>query len=103
MNSVWRLPLKYSDKENKGYCDALIPSQCRIGCDDKGVFECIGGERVRVEWLGVFRNEKGESQPQLEWIAQNLYGWTFERIEAQWYARLHKLDGWWEKIRLRKI
>lgn len=100
---MWRLPLRYGDKENKGYCDALMPSQCRYGSDWNGLFECASGEIVNVEWLGVFRNDKGESQSQLEHIAQDFYGWTFERVEAQWYARLHKLDGFYDKIRMRKI
>lgn len=103
MSSVWRLPLKYSDKEGKGYCDALMPSQCRYGSDAKGLFQCSSGEIVKVEWLGVFRNEKGECQEQLEWISQCLYGKSFEWVQSQWYARLRTLDGWWDKIRLRKV
>lgn len=103
MSKIWKLPLKYSDKEGKGYCDALMPSQCRIGCDDKGLFQCSSGEIVKVEWRGVFRNEKGESREQLEWIAQDLYGKSFEWVQSQWYARLGKLDGFWDKIRMRKI
>ena len=103
MSNIWKLPLKYSDKEGKGYCDALMPSQCRIGSDNKCLFQCSSGEIVKVEWLGVFRNEKGESQEQLEWISQCLYGKSFEWVQSQWYARLRTLDGWWDKLRCRKV
>ena len=56
-----------------------------------------------MEWLGTFRNERGESQEWLERIAQNLYGWTFERVQSHWIARLGKVEGFWDKIRLRKV
>ena len=36
--SEHKLPLKYSDPEGKGYCDALMPSECRRGSDAKGLF-----------------------------------------------------------------
>lgn len=98
-----KLPLRYNDKDDKGYCDALMPSQCRYGCNANDVFECMGGERVRVEWVGTFGNENGESKEWLDRIAQYLYGWTFEQVETQWYARLGKLDGWWDEIRIRKV
>lgn len=98
-----KLPLKYSDPEGKGYCDALMPSECRRSSNAKGLFKCATGEVVRVEWLGVFRNELNESQEWLERIAQDLYGWTFERVQSQWIARLGKVEGWWDKVRMRKV
>lgn len=101
--SEHKLPLKYSDPEGKGYCDALMPSECRRGADCKGLFKCATGEIVRVEWLGVFRNERGESQEQLDWFSQCLYGWTFERVKSHWIARLGKVEGWYDKVRLRKV
>lgn len=97
------LPLKYSDPEGKGYCDALMPSECRRGSDAKGLFKCATGEVVRVEWLGVFKNECGESKELLERIAQDLYGWTFERVRSNWIARLGKVEGCFGKIRMRKV
>ena len=99
----FKLPLKYSDPESKGYCDALMPSECRYETDCKGLFKCATGEVVRVEWLGVFRNERGESQEQLEWISQLLYDWTFDRVQSHWIARLGKVEGYWDKVRLRKV
>lgn len=101
--SEHKLPFKYSDPEGKGYCDALMPSECRRGADCKGLFKCATGEVVRVEWLGTFRNERGESQEWLERIAQNLYDWTFERVQSHWIARLGKVEGWYDKLRLRKV
>jgi hypothetical protein len=101
--SEHKFPLKYSDPEGKGYCDALMPSECRRGADCKGLFKCATGEIVRVEWLGVFRNERGESQEHLEWISQCLYGWTFERVQSHWIARLGKVEGFWDKIRMREV
>lgn len=80
----------------------LLPCEVTQGRMNR-LLKCVGGEVVRVEWLGTFRNERGESQEQLEWIAQNLYGWTFERVQSQWIARLCKVEGFWDKIRLRKV
>lgn len=100
MNKV--LPLRFRD-DGKGKCDALMPSQCRVGCDVNGVFECMGGERVRVEWIGVYRNEKGESARELENLAQRLYGWSFARLQSTWIARLGKVDGWWDLLKLVKV
>ena len=51
----------------------------------------------------MFRNERGESQEWLERIAQNLYGWTFERVQSHWIARLGKVEGFFDKIRMRKV
>jgi hypothetical protein len=39
----------------------------------------------------------------LERIAQDLYGWTFDRVQSHWIARLGKVEGFWDKIRLRKV
>lgn len=100
MNKV--LPLRFRD-DGEGKCVALMPSQCRAGCDDKGIFECLGGERVRVEWHGIYRNEKGESERELESLAQRLYGWSFARLQSTWIARLGKIDGWWDLLRLVKV
>ena len=101
--SEFKFPLKYSDPEGKGYCDALMPSECRRGSDAKGLFKCATGEVVSVEWLGVFKNECGESKEILERIAQNLYGWTFERVRRNWIARLGRVEGCFDKIRMRKV
>lgn len=103
MDAIVRLPLKYSDPEGKGYCDALMPSQCRVGCDDKVVFECIGGDRVHIKWLGTFNNSDGACNEDLDRIAQNLYGWSFSRLNSVWYGRLGKFDGWYDLIKMEKV
>ena len=100
MNKV--LPLRFRD-DGEGKCEALMPSQCRTGCDIQGVFQCASGETVKVEWIGVYRNEKGESEKWLEGIAQRLYGWSFARLQSTWIARLGKIDGWWDWIRMEKV
>lgn len=101
-----KLPLRYNDSEGMGFCEALLPSQCRRGCDDNGILECIGGERVRVEWLGTFNNNGGESSGVLELICQMLYGWSFERVRSNWIARLGsnvKFEECYDFIRMRKV
>lgn len=101
-----KLPLKYNDNDGKGYCEALMPSQCRRGCDIKGTFECLGGEVVKVEWLGTFNNEGGESRGVLELICDHLYGWDFERVRSNWIARLGtnvRFEELFDFIRMRKV
>ena len=80
----------------------LLPCEITQGRMNR-LLRCVGGEVVCVEWLGTFRNERGESQEQLEWISQCLYGWTFERVQSHWIARLGKVEGFWDKVRLRKV
>lgn len=102
---VYPLPIRYNDKDNNGYCKALMPSQCRRGCNYKGVFKCLSGEKVKVEWLGVFINDHDASVEQLNHICETLYDWTFERVKSNWVARLgiHTiLEDCWDYIRIRK-
>lgn len=80
----------------------LLPCEITQGRMNR-LLRCVGGEVVYAEWLGVFRNERGESQEQLEWISQYLYGWTFERVQSHWIARLGKVEGFWDKVRIRKV
>ena len=100
-SNVYPLPLHYIDKEGKGYCDALMPSQCRIGCDARGVYKCLGGELVRVEWLRVCDNTRGEYERLLNSITEGLYGLPMRNVRSIWFARLHKVEEYWDKVRLR--
>lgn len=98
-SKVYPIPLKYSDKDNKGYCDALIPSEVRYGCDAKGVYRCLGGELVTIEWLRVMDNTTGIYDMSLNAISEDLYNMPFPRIKSMWFARLGKVSGVWDKIR----
>ena len=100
-SNVYSLPLRYIDKEGKGYCDALMPSQCRIGCDARGVYKCLGGELVSVEWLRVCDNTRGEYEDSLNSIAEDLYGLSMPNVRSMWFARLRKVEEYWDKVRLR--
>lgn len=101
--SEFKLPLKYSDPEGKGYCEALTPSECRIGSDAKGLFKCATGEVVKIHWCGTFNNEKGWCEDDLENLSQRLYNWTFSRVRSIWIARLGKVDDWWDWIKMYKV
>ena len=103
MSKIYPIPLRYIDKEGKGYCDALIPSQVRTGCDAKGVYRCLGGELVHIEWLMVCDNTKGACEKQLDSISKDLYNLPFTNIRSMWFARLKQVDGWWDKIRCRIV
>lgn len=100
MNS---LPLKYSDSKGKGYCEALIPSECCRGADVNGLFRCTTGDIVRVKWCGSFNNEKGMSDGDLEEISRRLYKWTFARVRSEWIARLDKVEDRWDWIKMYKV
>lgn len=105
-NEVFFLPLAYHDKEGKGYCDALMPSQCRYNSDARGLFMCSNGELVKVEWRAVFRNEHDCCRNDLEVRSQNLYSWSFSRVRSTWIARLGSSfvdDGCWDVIRMVKV
>lgn len=99
---VCPLPLRFKD-DGTGHCQALMPSQCREGCEVKGLFKCASGEIVKVEWCGVYRNEKDACEKDLERIAQNLYGWSFARVSSTWIARLGKVDVWWDWLKMEKL
>ena len=99
MSRAYSIPLYYSDKDGKGYCDALIPSETRKGCDAKGVYKCLGGELVTVEWLSVMDNTKGHYDETLDFISQDLYSMPFSRVKSLWFARLGDVEGYWDKIR----
>jgi hypothetical protein len=101
--SEHKLPLKYSDPEGKGYCDALMPSECRRGADCNGLFKCATGEVVKIHWCGTFNNERGWSEKDLENMSQRLYNWTFARVRSNWIARLGKVEDWWDLIKLYKV
>ena len=97
------LPIKYNDTEGRGYCKALMPSQCRELLGDSDLCRCSSGELVRVTWLGTFDNSRGACDEDLEHIAQSLYGWSFSRLNSVWYGRLGKLDGWYDLIKMEKL
>lgn len=99
--SIARLPIRYNDKDGNGYCDALIPSQCHYHADPKGVFQCTSGETVEVQWLSI--QHKDKSKELLDRICQELYGWQFEQVQSQWYTRVDDLDGYWSKIRMKRV
>lgn len=103
MSKIYPIPLRYIDKDDKGYCDALIPSQVRTGCDAKGVYRCLGGELVHIEWLKVCDNTNGVYDKELDFISKDLYNLPFTNIRSMWFARLKKIDGWWDKIRCRLV
>ena len=98
-----KLPLKYSDPEGKGYCDALIPSECLQGANYKGLFRCSSGEIVTLKDCGTFNNTRGECDRQLDFLCQKMYNWTFSRVRSNWIARLGKVEDWWEHIKLYKV
>ena len=103
MSRVYSIPLRYIDKEGNGYCDALIPSEVRANCSADGVYRCLGGELVRVEWLRVCDNTRGEYDDVLDSISKDLYGLPFTNVRSMWFARLGRVEGWWDKIRCRLV
>lgn len=100
-SKVYPIPLKYQDKDGKGYCDALIPSEIRYGCDAKGVYRCLGGELVTIEWLSIMDNTSGIYDISLNAMSEDLYNIPFPRVKSMWFARLGKVSGYWDKIRCR--
>ena len=98
-----RLPLRYSDPDGKGYCEALMPSECFRGVEFTDKFRCNSGEIVRVHWCGTYNNEKGWCDNDLERLSQSLYGWSFARVRSSWIARLGKVEGYWYWIKLYKV
>jgi hypothetical protein len=101
MSKIYPIPLKYSDKDGKGYCDALIPSEVRHGCNAKGIYRCSGGELVTIEWLRVVDNTSGRYDDVLDGISRDLYNLPFNVVRSQWFARIKKIEGYWDKIRCR--
>lgn len=100
---AFKLPLKYTDPQGKGYCEALMPCECRRGADDKGLFQCSTGEVVKIRWCGTFNNEKGWCDKDLEDLSQNLYGWSFPRVRSSWIARLGKVEGYFDWVKLYRV
>lgn len=103
MSKIYPIPLRYIDKEGKGYCDALMPSQVRIGCNAKGVYRCLGGELVHIEWLMVCNNTQGEHGDMLDKLSKDLYELPFSNIRSMWFARLGRIEDWWDKVRCRIV
>lgn len=96
------LPLRFKD-DGTGMCEHLIPSQCRHGMNQDGLFMCSNGVVVKAHWCGTFNNEKGWCEKDLERHSQRLYGWTFSRVRSHWIARLGKVEDWWDRIKLYKV
>ena len=103
MSRIYPIPLRYVDKDGKGYCDALIPSEIRANCSANGVYRCLGGELVRIEWLRVCDNTRGVYDEALDGISKDLYNLPSSRLKSVWFARLGKVEGWWDKIRCRIV
>ena len=100
---AFKIPLKYSDTECKGYCEALMPVECRIGADWNGLFQCSTGENVKIRWVSTFNNEDGWFEEELDSISQRLYNWSFSRVRSSWIARLGRVEGYWDLIKLYKV
>lgn len=102
MSSVHQLPLKFRD-DGSGKCEHLMPSQCSRGVDFDGLFRCTSGEVVKVHWCGTFNNEKGLCENDLERHSQRLYNWSFSRVRSHWIARLGKVEGYFDWVKLYKV
>lgn len=98
-----RLPIRYSDSANKGYCEALIPCECRRKANVDELFKCATGEVVRMQLCGTFNNEDGRCDKDLNLLSQRLYNWDLSRVKSNWIARLGEVDNKWDWVKLYKV
>lgn len=77
---------------------SILPWHLAQEGNPDALYQCVGGEVVKMEYLGLYDAEEPEDAQALNELCRELFGMEFNIILAVWARRRHDLPlrGWYK-------
>lgn len=79
----------------------IVPTNAIGGFGEE--YQTLDGKTCRLKVFGVYKNEHGETEEQLDAYCRHYYGCSFRAIRSIWLARMGSLSEYWYQIRLIEV